>query len=88
MLKHTKHKVERYEYEDFYVEIADVGDYWEAWLCRKDCGTFEYLFSQMKYASQYDPDDTDVTYEGFCKFVNAVLPGHIEAYNEDHPKEA
>lgn len=89
MLKPTKHKVERYEYEDFYVEIADVGDYWEAWLCRKDMGTFWYLFSLLKGMKPFNnPDGEPLTYEGFLEIVEESLPDYIEEYNEDHPKEA
>lgn len=89
MLKPTKHKVERYEHEDFYVEIADVGDYWEAWLCRKDMGTFWYLFSLLKGMNPFSkPDGEPLTYEGFLEIVEENLPDYIEEYNEDHPKEA
>lgn len=89
MLKPTKHKVERYEYEDFYVEIADVGDYWEAWLCRKNYGIAEYMFGWLKQQHPYDvPDGEYYTKEMFLELVEGNLPDYIEQYNENHPKEA
>ena len=88
MLKETSHKVKRYEYEDFYVEIADVGDYWEAWLCRKDCGTFEYMFCWMKWQRPYDkPEGEEFTFADLLEIVEDCLPDYIEEYNEGHPKE-
>ena len=88
MLKETSHKVTRYEYEDFYVEIADVGDCWEAWLCRKDMGTFWYLFSLLKGMKPLNkPDGEPLTYDRFLEIVEENLPDYIEEYNEDHPKE-
>lgn len=89
MLKETSHKVKRYEYDDFYIEIADVGDYWEAWLCRKDMGTFEYMFGWLKVQHpHYKPEGEAFTYADFLEMVENCLPDYTEDYNEYHPKGA
>ena len=87
MLKETSHKVKRYEYEDFYVEIADVGSYWEAWLCRKGYGVIDYLFSLPKVDNFFDGTSKERTEEMFLERVEANLPECIEEYNEDHPRD-
>ena len=88
MLKPTKHKVERYEYEDFYVEIIDLGDMWEAWLRRKDYTISDMMFGWPKVQHPiYKPEGEYFTVEMFIDMVEENLPEYIECYNRDYQEE-
>lgn len=87
MLKLSKTQMKRYEYGDYDVYIDDVGSYWEAWLCRKGYGVIDYLFSLPKVDNFFDGTSKERTEEMFLERVEANLPGCIEEYNEDHPRD-
>lgn len=48
-LKRSKDKVERYEYDGFYVDIVKKENgCTEAWICKKDYGVAELMFGLSK----------------------------------------
>ena len=47
-MKHTDIRIVRFDYNDCWVDIVDLGDTFEAWICKKNEGESHFLFGIPK----------------------------------------
>lgn len=79
-MKETNIKIRRYEHGDFYIDIVDQGDIFEAWLQHKDYGIAEMMFGICKCVDEYDK----LSYEDFLDLVSDALEEYEETYYNEH----
>lgn len=75
-MKRTNTNIVRFEDGDFWVDIVDDGDVWEAWLTRKNYAISELMFGWPKT----QPDGSTYDFDAFCELVE----GNLEEYEADY----
>ena len=79
----THVQIVRFLKNDFFVDISDLGDSFEAWIHKKDLGIAELMFSMPKKQSY-----GEITFEHFCELVDANFDeyagDYMNRYCEDY----
>ena len=80
-------KIVRLSDGDFYIDIVDAGDFWEAWLAHYECGVMELMCGWPKvqrpnYTMSGEAEIWD--FDRFCKLVEANLNSYEEAYINEY----
>ena len=68
--------ITRFEYNDFWIDIIDMGTYFEAWLSHKQYGISSMMFGALK---------KDVTFTEFVDLVQCNLENenYVDTYIEE-----
>lgn len=81
-MKKTDIKITRFEDGDFWVDIVENVNDFEAWLTRKDCGVADLMFGAPKQQI-----DRVWDFDRFCELVEGNLEEYEANYNTDHCEE-
>jgi len=82
-LTKSTEKVSRYEVDDFYVDIIDKDDSYEAWLVGKRYGISSMMFGTAK-KNQFHGVEYTETKRNFLKTVESNLDFEIAAYFDEY----
>ena len=87
----TNTTITRFEEGDFWIDIIDCGDTWEAWLTRKDYGVSDLMFGCSKFPID---DIQELDFDNVCELAEKMFPFDVKIYNachvnvEDEPRRA
>lgn len=76
----TNIQITRFKDYNYWVDIIDTGENYEAWLSHKDMGIGELMFGVPKVQS----DGRTISYDEFCDMVKINLPEHKKYYSQEY----
>lgn len=82
-MKKTNQKITRYEHGDYYIDIVENEDSFEAWITGKKYGTSELMYGSLKKQPRCIYGDT--TRPIFLEMVENSL--HFDNYIEDYEQD-
>ena len=74
-LKRTNTKIIRFEYDDFWVDVVEHEDYYEAWLTKKGYGISDMMFGELK-----EYGDLNHALSLFEANIEEYIEGYIDEY--------
>ncbi len=81
-MEKTDIKITRFEDADFWVDVIDAGDNWEAWITHKAYGISSLMFGYPK-----KQPDCNVDFDFFCEIVEVNLEEYEDNYYDDYVVE-
>ena len=82
-MKLTDTKITRYEDGNFWVDIVEKSDEYEAWISHKEYGISTLAFGLPKTNTLYDIENTNLVHSVFLHIVNANLERYKAIYLEE-----
>ena len=86
-MKRTNAKITRFESGNWYIDIVETKDEFNAWLTRKGYGVSSHMFGSPKTQHPNDRPALTVSFDDFCDLVEGNLREYKALYNEDYADE-
>ena len=78
-MEKTNIQITRFKDGNYWVDVIDTGENYEAWLARKNMGIAQLMFGVPKVQS----DGRTISYDKFCDMVKINLPEHKKYYDQE-----
>lgn len=79
-MKDTNIKITRLEHNEYYIDIVEMEDEFEAWICEKGDGVSLFALGLPKYQPSFQ--ESGETFASFYEFVEEKLEEFIDEYVE------
>ena len=83
-MNETKIKITRFEHNEYYIDIIEMDDEFEAWICEKEYGVSLFALGLPKYQPTFQ--ESGLTFASFYEFVEEKLEEFIDEYVEFRDK--
>ena len=84
IMKKAKAFVTRYVIGEWYIDIVETKDQFEAWLTHKSQGVSDLMFGSPKLQHTKDGEEYKIDNEYFCSLVEANMIDYMKIYIEEH----
>lgn len=79
-MNETKIKITRFEHDGYYIDIVEMEDEFEAWICEKEYGVSLFALGFPKYQPSFQ--ESGLTFASFYEFIEEKLEELIDDYDE------
>lgn len=79
-MKDTNIEITRFKHNCYYIDIVEMDDEFEAWICEKGYGVSLFALGVPKYQPSFQ--DSGLTFAQFYELVEEKLEEFIDDYDE------